>query len=87
MLEPSLWVYVRASHVCMLRQARCTAAVINTTYSQHLGLRLKLCLCVRAADRYVAAQAPLTGPRLDAYITAHQAPLAELEYENLCRQV
>lgn len=40
-----------------------------------------------AADRYVAAQAPLTGPRLDAYITAHQAPLAELEYENICRQV
>lgn len=24
---------------------------------------------------------------MDAYITAHQAPLAELEYENICRQV
>ena len=40
-----------------------------------------------AADRYVAAQAPLTGPRLDAFITAHQGPLAELDYENICRQV
>ncbi len=39
------------------------------------------------ADRYVAAQAPLTGPRLDAFVTAHQGPLAELDYENICRQV
>ncbi len=39
------------------------------------------------ADRYVAAQAPLTGPRLDAFVTAHQGPLAELDYENTCRQV
>ena len=39
------------------------------------------------ADRYVAAQAPLTGPRLDAFITAHQGPLAELDYENICCQV
>ena len=39
------------------------------------------------ADRYVAAQAPLTGPRLDALVTAHQGPLAELDYENICRQV
>ncbi|KAL0044010.1 hypothetical protein WJX82_001910 [Trebouxia sp. C0006] len=37
-------------------------------------------------DRYVAAQAPLTGPRLDAFVTAHQGPLAELDYENICRQ-
>ena len=43
--------------------------------------------CRVGADRYVAAQAPLTGPRLDAYVTAHQGPLAELEYENICRQV
>ena len=71
----------------MLRQVPCPASVINNRYSQHLVLILNICLCVRAADRYVAAQAPLTGPRLDAYITAHQAPLAELEYENICRQV
>ena len=43
-----------------------------------------ICWC---ADRYVAAQAPLTGPRLDAFVTAHQGPLAELDYENICCQV
>lgn len=67
----------------LLLGIKAAVATLNRTDSSFF---LNMCLCVRA-DRYVAAQAPLTGPRLDAFITAHQAPLAELNYENICRQV